>query len=194
MMKNMHKKGFTLIELVVSIGILAILSMFLIATLNPIDQFRKARDGQRKSDLSQIKKALEQYYQDHGNYPPNNSSYQIIDFSGNAVVWGGASGWVPYMNLVPKDPSDNRKYVYYAVDTKGNSGLGTFPQKYYLYTSLEKGPTDPETCNATVQTCISNPTSLQYCTCPNVPAGVNCGNGGNNFPCNFGMTSPNTSP
>lgn len=187
-------KGFTLIELVVAIGILAILAVFLIASLNPIQQFEKARDAQRKSDLTQIKRALEQYYQDHGSYPASNASYQITDFNGNAVVWGGSAGWQPYMNLVPQDPSSDRKYVYYAVDTKGNSGPGTTPQKYYLYTSLERGPEDPQTCMASSQTCKANPLNPSYCNCTNVPTGVSCGSGSTSYPCNFGLTSPNTAP
>ncbi len=40
----MRTRGFTLIELIVSIGILAIFSTFLITTLNPFEQFSKAAD------------------------------------------------------------------------------------------------------------------------------------------------------
>src|SRR5579872_2213577 len=82
-----HQYGFTLIELVISIGILAILAVFALAALNPLQQFAKARDGQRKSDLGQIQRMLEQYYQDHGNYPTSSSSYTITDFNGVNVTW-----------------------------------------------------------------------------------------------------------
>src|SRR5574338_433612 len=148
-MKN--QKGFTLIELVVVIGILAILAVFVLAALNPLEQFKKARDGQRKSDLASMQRVLEQYYQDHGSYPKSNGAYQITDFNNNAIIWGGTSGWSPYIDLVPKDPDSSRTYVYY---TSGNT-----PQAYKLYASLEVGPNDPQTCKATVTNCINNPDS-----------------------------------
>ena len=61
------KKGFTLIELLVVIAILGLL-----ATVG-LSSFRtsqlKGRDSKRKSNLSQIQKALEMYYNDYGQYP-----------------------------------------------------------------------------------------------------------------------------
>lgn len=179
------KSGFTLIELIVSIGILAILAVFAIAALNPLDQFRKARDSERKSDLAQMQRVLEQYYQDHGSYPANSANtYMITDFNGNPVVWGGSSGWSPYMNLVPIDPtSDLRTFIYYSLDNG---------QKYRLFASLEKGPTDPSTCKATIQACINNPTSAANCNCSGVPVSVDCGVGSKHYPCNYGVSSPNT--
>lgn len=190
MKKNLpiNQKGFTLIELVVTIGILSILSLLVIATLNPLEQFKKARDGNRKSDLAQLQRVLEQYYQDHGSYPQSTgpTAYEIKDFNGNAVVWGGSAGWPPYMNLVPKDPDSTRTYIYYA--------SGTVPQSYKLYANLEVGPNDPQTCKATVTNCINNPTSVAYCSCGGVPAGVTCGVNGNSYPCNYGVSSPNTDP
>jgi len=187
--------GFTLIELVVAIGILGILAVFAIAALNPLDQFRKARDSERKSDLGQMQRVLEQYYQDHGSYPANSNTYTMTDVNGNSIAWGGSSGWAPYVNLVPTDPTSGfKKFVYYAVDTRGNSGPGTVPQKYYLFTSLEKGPTDPSTCKSTVQACIDNPTNVTDCNCGSVPNSVDCGANGKHYPCNYGVSSPNTSP
>ena|SRR5579859_5298538 len=180
------QNGFTLIELVVVIGILAVLSVFVLATLNPLQQFKKSRDGERKSDLAQIQRALEQYYQDHGSYPKSNATYNITDLNGNTVAWGGASGWSPYMNLVPKDPDSTRTYIYYA--------SGSIPQSYKLYANLEVGPDDPQTCKATVTNCINNPNNVTYCTCGGVPAGVTCGIGSSTYPCNYGVSSPNTDP
>lgn len=185
-MKN--QKGFTLIELVLVIGILAVLAVFVLAALNPLAQFAKARDAQRKSDLGQIQKALEQYYQDHGKYPASNSSFQITDVNGNAIVWGGSAGWTPYLNVVPSDPDTTRRYVYYS-----NSADGY--QSYRLYASLEQGVSDPETCTATSTQCIQNPTNVSYCNCPGANTiGADCGAGTSHHPCNYGMTSPNITP
>ncbi len=63
----MQKKGFTLIELLVVIAIIGILSAIGLVSLNGARE--KARDAQRKSDLSQIRTALVLYYDDVGVVP-----------------------------------------------------------------------------------------------------------------------------
>jgi prepilin-type N-terminal cleavage/methylation domain-containing protein len=55
------KKGFTLIELVIVIGILAILATTVVLILNPAQILAQARDSQRMSDLSSVKSALALY-------------------------------------------------------------------------------------------------------------------------------------
>ena len=60
--KNMsEKQGFTLLELLIVIGILAILSAVVVFILNPAETLRKSRDAQRISDLSTVKSAMGLY-------------------------------------------------------------------------------------------------------------------------------------
>lgn len=54
-------KGFTLLELLIVIAILAILSVTLVLVLNPAESLRKSRDTQRMSDLLTLKTALGLY-------------------------------------------------------------------------------------------------------------------------------------
>ena len=58
----LHKtKGFTLLELLIVIGILAILATTTVLVLNPAELLRQARDSQRISDLQTINSALSLY-------------------------------------------------------------------------------------------------------------------------------------
>ena len=63
------KKGFTLVELLVVIAIIGILAGTVIGVLNPSHFQAKSRDAKRKSDLEQIRSALEMYRSDEQNYP-----------------------------------------------------------------------------------------------------------------------------
>lgn len=64
----MHrKKGFTLIELVVVIGLIALLATIVLSNLN--GSRMKSRDVQRVSDINQIQKALQLYVTNQGKFP-----------------------------------------------------------------------------------------------------------------------------
>ena len=54
-------KGFTLLELLIVIAILAVLSAVLILILNPAETMKKSRDSQRMSDLATMKSAIGMY-------------------------------------------------------------------------------------------------------------------------------------
>jgi len=60
-MKNNKKGGFTLLELLIVIAIIAILSVALVIVLNPAETLKKSRDAQRISDLSTLKTAIGLY-------------------------------------------------------------------------------------------------------------------------------------
>lgn len=60
-MKKNRSSGFTLLELLIVIAIIAILSVALVIVLNPAETLKKARDSQRISDLSTLKTAIGLY-------------------------------------------------------------------------------------------------------------------------------------
>jgi prepilin-type N-terminal cleavage/methylation domain-containing protein len=51
-------KGFTLIEILVVIGMLAILSTVVLVAVNPLRQFAQARNSQRQSNTAAIQNAI----------------------------------------------------------------------------------------------------------------------------------------
>lgn len=68
------RKGFTLIELLIVIAVLGILSVAVLSAINPVEQFRKARDSSRKSDAAELLNAYERYFTTSGCWPWENLS------------------------------------------------------------------------------------------------------------------------
>lgn len=63
------KKGFTLIEILVVIGIIGILATVVLVAVNPSRQFKQARDSQRVANVNTILNAMGQNIADHeGNF------------------------------------------------------------------------------------------------------------------------------
>lgn len=164
MKKPSTKEGFTLIELLIVIAVIGILAAGVTALVNPVAQFQKANDSRRKSDLSQIQRAFETFYQDNGKYPAYSTTepiYRIVGLDGSAVNWG--LPWTPYMGTLPKDPSSSKKYVYYSTANG---------QTYYIYASLDR----------------------EVNVLSHFPSDANCSSGAVVIECNYGVSSPNVSP
>jgi general secretion pathway protein G len=113
--KSALSAGFSLIELLVVIAILGTLTG--LAATNFGNSQAKARDARRKSDLAQIQRALELYYNDHGRYP-NESNNQIAACGASSTSvcpWGSpmqdGAGTI-YLETLPKDPRTSNTYFY----------------------------------------------------------------------------------
>ncbi len=62
-------QGFTLVELLVVVSIMAILTVAVVSAINPLEQLRKGRDIQRKADAATILSANDRFQATFGCYP-----------------------------------------------------------------------------------------------------------------------------
>jgi len=65
----MKKGGFTLIELIIAVGIIALLAAISVVAINPAKRIGQSNDSQRWADLTAISKAVELYTADNGTLP-----------------------------------------------------------------------------------------------------------------------------
>ncbi len=87
----------------------------------------KSRDTQRKSDLGQLQRALESYYNDHGTYPPASNDGKVL-----GIAWGGVfQDTTPtvYMNQLPNDPKEPSVQFFYITSAD--------EMMYQIFTYLE---------------------------------------------------------
>src|SRR5579863_3533942 len=66
------RKGFTLIEILIVVAIIAILASIVLVGLGPTQQ--AGRDARRLSDLHEVQNGLELYYNSCGYYPGTSVS------------------------------------------------------------------------------------------------------------------------
>ena len=107
------RRGFTLIELVVTIAIIGLILSFLVAGLTSARV--KSRDAKRIGDIQTIQSALEHYAFGEAGHSYPDTIY------GNPV-------FSQYLAVTPSDPKGNPyNYVKSACLTKGSSdGTSTF--------------------------------------------------------------------
>jgi prepilin-type N-terminal cleavage/methylation domain len=131
------RNGFTLMELLMVVGIIGVMATVLVVVMKPGTQLAKARDVRRQTDLIAILGTVYQYTADHsGDLPDTDGNPATSNFPTAAKCIGtdlacfnlsgaGVTGdtIVPvYMGAIPWDPKTgtaaNTGYTIY-VDTNG---------------------------------------------------------------------------
>ncbi len=126
--------AFSLMELLITVSIISILIAIGIASYTTIN--KQSRDAKRKSDIEQIRSALEMYRADNGFYPDAGSGSWV-------VASDATTGLTPdlvstYLPVVPTDPVSTQSYMYQATNQSGSSYYG-----YCLSADLEsEDPSD----------------------------------------------------
>jgi len=109
-----NKKGFTLVELIVVMSVLSIL--WTIALISFGWYSKTARDSVRVADINSIKKSIELYYADKGNYPlPSNPieiTYSWATVWTQGTVWQSVIDKLTDLSEVFLDPLFWSEYTY----------------------------------------------------------------------------------
>jgi type IV pilus assembly protein PilA len=106
MPKTNTTKGFTLVELLVVIGVLAVLLTITLIAINPARQFSQSNNTKRASDVNTILNAVHQYAADNkGTLPAGITATSQTVSSGGANIC--AALVTDYVAALPVDPLTN---------------------------------------------------------------------------------------
>jgi prepilin-type N-terminal cleavage/methylation domain-containing protein len=128
------KKGFTLLELLIVIGILAILAAVVTVVLNPAQLLAQARDAQRVSDVASLNSALGMYVVDVAPIALGSDTLCYTHNTGvTAVGCAGADGAARHgtktaSSITSRSVSGTGWVPVDFTDISGGSPLPTLPQ------------------------------------------------------------------
>ena len=107
-------QGFTLLEMLLVVAIIAILAGIVVAAINPGKQLATVRNTERAFNLNEIHKAMQQYFIDNYHYPAATPTTltEICNTGSNSTSTGidctgliDLSPLVPtYITAIPTDP------------------------------------------------------------------------------------------
>jgi general secretion pathway protein G len=121
--KSFKKQGgFTLLELLIVIVIIGILALLIIPNITSAP--KKARDTKRKTDITTVRKALEEYFVNNNVYPGTAGDAATVlagNAAGTATTGPLTTGTAPIMKAVPVDPKNVAPNTYVYTPANSNS-------------------------------------------------------------------------
>ncbi|MFH0815139.1 MAG: type II secretion system protein [Candidatus Falkowbacteria bacterium] len=136
---NMRKDGFSLVELIVVIAIVAILSTLVLFSLTGVRE--KARDAKRLSDMESLRQAMELVNDSFGNYSGQKGCAKE-DTVSNACYGATIEKYLSVAHL--NDPLGGADCCSLDLCEQANcnycfSGYSKDKKNYEIYFHLEKG-------------------------------------------------------
>lgn len=101
-MLSVYRRGFTLVELLITIAIIGVIATIVITAINPAEQIRRSRDSQVKTDIGVLGTELEANYTEQGGVTYANS---LDDLTSLKTIPSPPAGWGP-------NSPDDGKYGY----------------------------------------------------------------------------------
>jgi prepilin-type N-terminal cleavage/methylation domain-containing protein len=156
------RHAFTLVEVLIVVGLIAVLSTVVLLTLNPLDFLKQGRDSTRLNDLSNLVRTLN-YIQAESPQTFFGNPKTIYISRPDPNLTGDATSTCPNMNL-PPIPSD---WSYYCVSKENLSridGKGWIPidfSKQAIF-RLSKLPTDPKNNENYYYTYVYDPNTQTF--------------------------------
>jgi prepilin-type N-terminal cleavage/methylation domain-containing protein len=129
------RRGFTLVELIIVIGIITALTAIAVVAYTNVQ--KQSRDSQRSTDVTAIMDALERYYDKNGEYPTNDE----MNTTNSPTVM---TSMTPTKTLMPTLTDDDLNgpngSQFYAgcintSCTNTSANWGTYHSKQYVYSS-----------------------------------------------------------
>ncbi len=170
-------RGFSLVELLIIIGIITILTGFILVLFNPVESAKRNRDTRRIIDLQILSQAVEDYYQDNSLTYPDLGAKTIVrksnvlpSLNSGPVMLKDGNGWIDEsfgdrLEKLPVDPVNTNCNLYrYAVSTDGlRFKLDTILEFYTSkMTNTEDGGQDDNRYEVG-NTTVANPINMGSC-------------------------------
>ena len=146
-----RKSGFTLLELLIVITILAILTLVVVLFINPVEMLKKSRDVQRMSDLATTQSAIVLFLQDKtsntlGTGVASGATISQPCFNSGAGTAASSTQWLSIYST-----GETFTYGYASssqTDYIKNNGLGWVPVNFASVAAsssppIAKLPIDP---------------------------------------------------
>ncbi len=178
-----HKSGFTLVEILIVIALIALIASSVPITLNFRKQIDRSNDLKRKKELTMLRGAFDEYYTDNNNKYPTATN--ICSESTFPVLINGAESCLCHIcgkRMVNPTAEQRKMFAYMKeIPCDPSSGGPSSPQQYFY--NYDCDSTNPQWYR--IYTILSNPDDLGA-------RETGCGTGcGWDKKYNYGVGSPN---